>query len=100
MTYLTSNQLKQYDEEGYVAPINVLSTDEANEVRKEIEFIENKWPNELDGSGRNYVHLISTVFDKVAHNNKILNAVESIIGKNILYVELHYLLKTPMKKVM
>ena len=24
------------------------------------------------------------MFDKVAHNNKILNAVESIIGKNIL----------------
>ncbi len=54
MTYLTSNQLKQYNEEGYIAPINVLSIDEANEVRKEIEFIENKWPNELYGSGRNW----------------------------------------------
>ena len=98
MTYLTSNQLKQYDEEGYIAPINVLSTDEANEVRKEIEFIENKWPNELDGSGRNYVHLISTVFDKVAHNNKILNAVESIIGKNILVCGTTLFIKNPNEK--
>ena len=59
MTYLTSNQLKQYNDEGYVAPLNVLSADEANEIRNEIEFIEKKWPKELEGSGRNYVHLIS-----------------------------------------
>ena len=37
MTYLTSNQLKQYNEDGYIAPINVLTKDEANEVREEIE---------------------------------------------------------------
>ena len=77
-----------------------MTKEEANEVRKEIEFIENKWPNELDGSGRNYVHLISTVFDKVAHNNKILNAVESIIGKNILICGTTLFIKNPMKKDM
>ena len=38
----------------------------------------------LEGLGRNYVHLISPIFDKVVHNSKILDAVESIIGKNIL----------------
>ena len=86
MTYLNSNQLKQYQDDGYVAPINAINKDEANEIRKEIEFIENKWPDELKGSGRNYVHLISSIFDKIAHNNNILNAVESLIGKNILIV--------------
>jgi len=84
MTYLNSNQLKQYHEDGYVSPINAITKDGAHEIRNEIEFIENKWPKELEGSGRNYVHLISTVFDKIVHNNKILNAVESIIGENIL----------------
>ena len=98
MTYLTSNQLKQYNDEGYVAPVNALTKEEANEIRKEIEFIENKWPNELDGSGRNYVHLISTVFDKVAHNNKILDAVESIIGKNILVCGTTLFIKNPNEK--
>ena len=84
MSSLTVSQIKQYKEEGYVAPIEALSRDEAFEIRDEIEFIEKKWPNELEGLGRNYVHLISPVFDKVGHNQKILNAVESIIGKNIL----------------
>ena len=59
MTYLNPNQLKQYNDEGYVAPVNALSKDEANEIRNEIELIENKWPKELEGPGRNYVHLIS-----------------------------------------
>ena len=98
MTYLTSNQLKQYNEEGYVAPINAISKDEANEIRNEIEYIENKWPEELEGSGRNYVHLISPVFDKISHNNKILNAVESIIGKNILICGTTLFIKNPYEK--
>jgi len=98
MTYLNPNQLKQYNDEGYVAPVNALSKDEANEIRNEIELIENKWPKELEGSGRNYVHLISTVFDKIAHNNNILNAVESIIGKNILICGTTLFIKNPNEK--
>tara|TARA_Y100001970_G_scaffold97190_1_gene122391 strand:+ start:282 stop:1109 length:828 start_codon:yes stop_codon:yes gene_type:complete len=98
MTYLTSNQLKQYNDEGYVAPLNVLSADEANEIRNEIEFIEKKWPKELEGSGRNYVHLISPIFDKISHNEKILNAVESLIGKNILICGTTLFIKNPNEK--
>ena len=70
MTSLTSDQLKQYEEDGYVSPIDVLSKDEAKEGRDEIEFIEKKWPNELEGLGRNYIHLISPTFDKICNNIK------------------------------
>ena len=34
MTYLTSNQLKQYKDQGYVSPIEVVSSYEALEARK------------------------------------------------------------------
>ena len=98
MTYLNSNQLKQYHKDGYVAPINAITKEEADEIRNEIEFIESKWPNELEGSGRNYVHLISTVFDKIVHNNNILNAIESIIGKNILICGTTLFIKNPNEK--
>ena len=84
MANLSEQQINFYNEKGYIAPIDVLSKEEANEIRKEIETIESKWPNVLEGLGRNYVHLISPVFNKLCLNNKILNAVESIIGKNIL----------------
>ena len=84
MTHLSDQQIKFYNEKGYVAPIDVLSIQEANDIREEIETIEKKWPNALEGLGRNYIHMISPVFNNVCINNKILDAVESIIGKNIL----------------
>ena len=98
MSSLTLDQLKQYEEEGYVAPIDVLSKEEAKEVRDEIELIEKKWPNELEGLGRNYIHLISPVFDKVCNNKKILDAVESLIGKNILVCGTTLFVKNPNEK--
>jgi len=98
MTNLSSEQINQYKEDGYIAPINVLSKEEAEEIREEIEIIEKKWPNELEGIGRNYIHLISPVFDKISHNSKILDVVESIIGKNILICGTTLFIKNPDQK--
>ena len=95
MYKLTSEQHKQYEDKGFVAPLDALTKDEAEEVKNEIEFIEKKWPNELNGLGRNYVHLISPIFDKVVHNSKVLDAVESIIGKNILACGTTLFIKNP-----
>ncbi len=98
MSNLSKSEISQYNEKGYLAPIDALTKNEANEVKKEIEFIEKKWPNELEDLGRNYVHLISPIFDKVVHNSKILDAVESIIGKNILACGTTLFIKNPDKK--
>ena len=98
MSSLKSEQIKQYKNNGYVAPIDVLSKDEALEIRNEIENIEKNWPDELEGLGRNYVHLISPVFDKVSHNTKVLDAVESIIGQNILICGTTLFIKNPHQK--
>ena len=98
MTYLSSNQLKQYKDQGYISPIEVLSSSEALEARKEIELIEKKMPNEIDRSGRYNVHLISPTLDSIVHNSKILNAVESIIGKNILVCSTTLFIKNPNEK--
>ena len=98
MSSLSSSQIKKYNAEGFIAPIDVFSTQEAVEIKKEIEFIEKKWPNELEGIGRNYIHLISPKFDKVCHNSKILDAVESIVGKNILVCGTTLFIKNPNEK--
>ena len=98
MTNLSAQQIKYYNEKGYIAPIDVLSNQEASEIRKEIETIEKKWPDALAGPGRNYVHLISPVFNKLCLNKKILDAVESIIGKNILICGTTLFIKNPNEK--
>tara|TARA_B100001109_G_scaffold254052_1_gene252926 strand:+ start:503 stop:1327 length:825 start_codon:yes stop_codon:yes gene_type:complete len=98
MTYLSSNQLKQYEDQGYIFPIEVLSQKEALEVKEEIELIEKKMPNEIDKSGRYNVHLISPKLDLLVHNSKILDAVESIIGKNILVCSTTLFIKNPKEQ--
>ena len=70
MSLLNTKQLRDYSDNGFIAPIDVLSLEEVKEIKKEIEYIEKKWPNELIGLGRNNVHYISPVFDKVCHNDK------------------------------
>jgi ectoine hydroxylase-related dioxygenase (phytanoyl-CoA dioxygenase family) len=98
MTYLNSNQLKQYNEEGYVAPLDILTKEEALDARNEIELIEKEMPNEIDKSGRYNVHLISPKLDAIVHNSKILDAVESIIGKNILVCSTTLFIKNPKQE--
>ena len=98
MTVLNPKQLSQYENKGYVSPIDILIPEEAEKIKLEIEFIEKKWPNELIGIGRNNAHYISTVLDQVCHNSKILDAVESIIGKNILVGGTTLFIKDPDNK--
>ena len=98
MTKLTTEQLDHYKNKGYISPVNALSSIEAKEIRDEIEKIEKNWPKALEGINRNYVHLISPVFNKVCLNKNILDAVESIIGKNILICGTTLFIKNPKEK--
>jgi ectoine hydroxylase-related dioxygenase (phytanoyl-CoA dioxygenase family) len=81
---LSTDQISHYRSKGYISPVSALTSSKAKEIREEIEKIEKKWPGALDGINRNYVHLISPILNKVCLNKNILDAVESIIGKNIL----------------
>ena len=98
MTGLTAGQLAHYKNKGYISPINALSSSEAKDIRDEIEKIEKDWPGALEGINRNYVHLISPIFNKVCLNKNILDAVESIIGKNILICGTTLFIKNPNEK--
>ena len=98
MSYLSSNQLKQYEDEGFVSPINIFSKEKANEIRNEIELIEKEIPGELDNSGRYNAHLISPLLDEVTHHPKILDAVQSLIGKDILVCGTTLFIKNPHEK--
>jgi len=98
MTGLTEDQLNLYKNKGYVSPVNALTSIEAKEIRDEIEKIEKDWPGSLEGINRNYIHLISPIFNKVCLNKNILDAVESIIGKNILICGTTLFIKNPNEK--
>ena len=98
MSYLSSNQLKQYEDEGFVSPINIFSKEKAKEIRSEIELIEKNMPEELEKSGRYNAHLISPLLDEVTHNSEILDAVQSLIGNDILVCGTTLFIKNPNVK--
>ena len=98
MTYLSSNQLQQYKDEGFVSPIDIFSKDKAKEIRDEIETIEQRLPGELEKTGRYNAHLISPLLDEVTHNSKILDAVQSLIGRDILVCGTTLFIKNPKEK--
>ena len=98
MSYLSANQRTQYKDEGFISPIDIFSKERANKIRKEIELIEDKMPGELNKSGRYNAHLISPLLDEVTHDSKILDAVQSIIGENILVCGTTLFIKNPNEK--
>ena len=98
MSYLSPNQLKQYRDEGFVSPINIFSKEKAKDIKNEIELIEKEMPDELEKSGRYNAHLISPLLDEVTHNPKILDAVESLIGEDILVCGTTLFIKNPNEK--
>jgi hypothetical protein len=98
MSYLSSNQLKQFEDKGFVSPIDIFSKDKAKEIRNEIELIENERPGELEKSGRYNAHLISPLLDEVTHNSDMLDAVQSLIGENILVCGTTLFIKNPNEK--
>ena len=98
MTYLSSNQLEQYKDKGFLSPLNIFSKKKAKEIRNEIELIEKEMPEELEKSGRYNAHLISPLLDEVTHNPKILDTVQNLIGKNILVSGTTLFIKNPNEK--
>ena len=77
---LTKKQIEQYHDEGFIAPIRVMSENQALKVKERIEEAEKAFPEEFNPENRNNLHLTFMVLDELAHNPIILDAVEDLIG--------------------
>jgi non-haem Fe2+, alpha-ketoglutarate-dependent halogenase len=83
MKALTEAQVRQYNELGYVAPVPALSTAEATALRDKLETFE-AGAGVLAGKLRHKSHLLFTWLNDLIHHERILDAVEDVIGPNIL----------------
>jgi non-heme Fe2+,alpha-ketoglutarate-dependent halogenase len=98
MSGLTDDQVAFYNQNGYVAPIDIFTPEEAADLRAELEALEASHPEAVMGRNRNNVHYVTPLFDRIAHNPKILDAVESLIGPNILVGGSTLFVKEPEQK--
>ena len=81
---LTEIQLEKYKQDGYHFPIDIYTRDEATLLLKKLEKIEGNFP-----AGRIPLvfnlksHLLCPWLWDAVHNERILNAVASILGPNL-----------------
>ena len=81
---LSEEQIASYHRNGFLSPVDVLSVQEAAEFRAKLEAAEKKWPEAFSGSGRNNAHCNFTFLDEIVHHPVLLDAVEDMIGPDIL----------------
>jgi len=82
--YLSQSQIEDWHRDGFVAPVDVLSEAQAADFRLRLEQAEQRWPQALTGVGRNNAHLSFSFLDELSHHPIIIDAVEDLIGPNLL----------------
>ncbi len=92
---LSKEQIKKYDDDGYVTPINVLSDEEIDECLTEINRFEIATGKQIDFPYKSRPHQVFTWADKLVHHPAILDAVEDVIGPDILCYHATLWIKPP-----
>jgi chlorinating enzyme len=92
---LSDSQVEKFHKDGFLSPINVFSTNEALELKDKLEDAEKIWPEAFSASARNNAHLNFEFLDSIVHNKNLLDAVEDILGPNILAYASTLFIKEP-----
>ena len=77
---LSRQQIEHYHEQGFVAPVDVMSEDEALDYARRLQAAELEYPDELNPENRNNPHLSFRFLDELVHHPLILDTVEDLIG--------------------
>ena len=92
---LTSGQVSQYQRDGFVFPLRAISTGTTMQYRRALEKYEAGTGKPLAGKYKHKVHLLFTWASELVHNAKILDAVQEIIGPDILCWTTNFFIKEP-----
>ena len=81
---LTEEQIGQYSDEGYLAPLRVMAEDEALALRAQLEKVEAGMGGPLRGDLRHKTHLLFPFLADLVRHPRILDAVEDLLGPDLL----------------
>ncbi len=80
---LSEVQIRHYREHGWVAPIDVLTENEAGAALAELEAAEAAFPEHLHAEHRNNAHLAFPFLHDLAVHERIVDAAASLVGPDI-----------------
>src|SRR5215469_9093954 len=90
---LTEDQIAAYARDGYLAPIRVMSENEARAARATLEAIEAGMGGPLRGDLRHKAHLLFPFLAAMIRHPAILDAVEDLLGPDILCWNTNFFIK-------
>ena len=94
MKILTEAAVRQYQDQGYYAPVTVMTPSEARTLRAALEGYEAR-NGILAGPLRHKSHLLFTWLNDLIRHPRILDAIEDVIGPNILCWGSSFFIKEP-----
>jgi len=80
---IDTQQVADYRSDGYIAPLDLVSADEAAEVLRKLEDAEARFPHELHAENRNNTHLILPFLADLAMNDRMVAMVSRLVGNDI-----------------
>jgi non-haem Fe2+, alpha-ketoglutarate-dependent halogenase len=90
---LTTAQVEQYREEGFVSPVRVMSEAAAGEYRRRLEAFEATSGGPLGGDLRHKSHLLFTWLAELVRHDRILDAIEDLYGPDLLCWSTNFFIK-------
>jgi ectoine hydroxylase-related dioxygenase (phytanoyl-CoA dioxygenase family) len=90
---LTQAAIDAFHRDGFYSPVRVMSAAEAQKYRRALETHEAKKGEPLQGNWRHKTHLLFTWADELVHHPKILDAIEDLIGPDILCWTTNFFIK-------
>jgi len=90
---LSQAAVEAFQRDGYYSPVRVMSAGDARKYRNALEAHEAKTGQPLQGNWRHKTHLLFTWADELVHHPKILDAIEDVIGPNILCWTTNFFIK-------
>lgn len=90
---LNEQDVERFERDGFHFPIRALSTAEARSYRDRLETYERETGGPIRSNWRHKVHLLFTWADELVRHPRILDAVEDIIGPNIVCWNTNFFIK-------
>jgi len=95
VTKLSDDEVSRYQKDGVVAPITVMQPSVASELRRRLESAESSFPQIIGPEKRNNAHYVLACLDEIVHHDEILDAVECLIGPDIILTNTVLFIKEP-----
>src|ERR1043166_4040768 len=92
---LSESEVKNFHERGYHFPVDILSQSEVAEFRGKLEDYEASTGGPIKGEMRHRSHVLFTWINDMIRHPKILDAMEDLLGPNILCWNTSFFIKEP-----